>query len=111
MMIPLRLPAQPTYPPRPPLPPPPTHTRTQVGDKVVNISASFGSDVWEALNFGQVIYAIKTRNGQVYLRLKRNYGSTAALEEAEETAAERQYREERSGGNYGAGTKEMQVGG
>ena len=52
----------------------------QVGDKVVNISASFGSDVWEAKNYGQVVYAIKTRNGEVYLRLQRNYGDLAALQ-------------------------------
>jgi len=78
------------------------------GDKVVKVSASFGGDVWEALNFGQVIYAIKTRNGEVYLRLKRNYGDMSALEEEELTEAEVQFRSERAGGNYGAGTKEMQ---
>lgn len=27
-----------------------------------------------------MIYAIKTRNGQVYLRLKRNFGDMSALE-------------------------------
>ena len=53
------------------------------GDKVVKVSASFGSDVWDALNFGQVIYAIKTRNGEVYLRLRKNYGDMSALEEEE----------------------------
>jgi len=78
------------------------------GDKVVKVSASFGADVWEALNFGQVIYAIKTRNGEVYLRLKRNFGDMSALEEEELTEAEKQFRAERSGGNYGLGTKEMQ---
>lgn len=78
------------------------------GDKVVKISASFGSDVWEALNFGQVIYAIKTRNGEVYLRLKKNYGDMSALEEPELTEAEKMFKAERSGGNYGLGTKEMQ---
>lgn len=78
------------------------------GDKVVKVSASFGGDVWEALNFGQVIYAIKTRNGEVYLRLKKNYGDMSALEEEELTEAEKQFRSERAGGNYGAGTKEMQ---
>lgn len=51
-----------------------------MGDKVVNISASFGSDVWEAKNYGQVVYAIKTRNGEVYLRLQRNYGDLANLQ-------------------------------
>jgi tetratricopeptide (TPR) repeat protein len=78
------------------------------GDKVIKVSASFGGDVWDALNFGQVIYAIKTRNGQVYLRLKRNFGDMSALEEEELTEAEKQFREERAGGNYGLGTKEMQ---
>lgn len=47
---------------------------------MVNISASFGSDVWEAKNYGQVVYAIKTRNGEVYLRLQRNYGDLANLQ-------------------------------
>jgi hypothetical protein len=52
----------------------------QPGDKVMKISASFGDDVWEAKNYGQVIYAIRTRNGQVYLNIKRNYGSMSAME-------------------------------
>ena len=46
----------------------------------MNVSASFGSDVWEAKNYGQVVYAIKTRNGQVYLRLQRKYGDLTALQ-------------------------------
>jgi hypothetical protein len=50
-----------------------------VGDKIVKVSASFGDDVWDALNFGQVMYAIKTRNGEVYMQLKKNYGDTSAL--------------------------------
>lgn len=85
-----------------------TSSEITPGDKVVKVSASFGSDVWDALNFGQVIYAIKTRNGEVYLRLKRNYGDMSALEEEELTEAEMQFKNERAGGNYGAGTKEMQ---
>ena len=51
----------------------------QVGDKIAQVSASFGTDIWEAQNFGQVMYAIKTRNGDVYLKMKRNYGDTAGL--------------------------------
>lgn len=78
------------------------------GDKVVKISASFGSDVWEALNFGQVVYAIKTRNGEVYLKMLDNKGDMTALEEEELTEAEKMFKAERGGGNYGAGTKEMQ---
>ena len=86
-----------------------TDPRIAVGDKVVKISASFGGDVWEALNFGQVVYAVKTRNGQVYLRLRNNYGDMSALEEEELTDSERQFRAERAGGNVGTGTKEMQA--
>lgn len=52
----------------------------QVGDKIVKVSASFGEEVWEAQNYGQVVYAIKTRNGQVYLQLRRNFGDMSALE-------------------------------
>lgn len=51
----------------------------QVGDKIVQVSASFGTDIWEAQNFGQVMYAIKTRNGDVFLKMKRNYGDTSGL--------------------------------
>ena len=51
----------------------------QVGDKIVQVSASFGTDIWEAQNFGQIMYAIKTRNGDVFLKMKRNYGDTSGL--------------------------------
>jgi len=81
----------------------------QVGDKVVKVSASFGAEVWDALNFGQVVYAMRTRNGNVYMKIKRNYGSEACFEEAEMTEAERLYKMEKAGGNYGAGSKEMQA--
>ena len=33
------------------------------------MSASFGEDIWDAKNFGQVMYAMKTRNGDVYMEL------------------------------------------
>jgi tetratricopeptide (TPR) repeat protein len=66
--------------------------------------------VWEALNFGQVMYAIKTRNaGKVYLQFERKYGDMSALEAEELSDAERRFKAERGGGNYGAGTKEMQA--
>lgn len=45
----------------------------------MQVSASFGTDVWDAQNFGQVMYAIKTRNGDVYLKMKRNFGDTSGL--------------------------------
>lgn len=86
-----------------------TDSRIEVGDKIVKISASFGEDVWEALNFGQVMYAIKTRNGQVYLRMRKLYGDLSALEAEDLTEVEKMFRAERGGGNYGAGTKEKQA--
>lgn len=45
---------------------------------MVRISASFGSDIWEAKNFGQVMYAIRTRNGDVYLELESRCASALA---------------------------------
>lgn len=54
--------------------------RLQVGDKIQEVSASFGPDVWEARNYGQVMYAIKTRNGQVYLKLLKRDGNLDILE-------------------------------
>eukprot|EP00775_Hariotina_reticulata_P001401 gene1401-1744_t len=57
-----------------------TDPRIQPGDKVVQISASFGTDVWDAQNYGQIMYAIRTRNGTVYLKIKRNFGDMSALQ-------------------------------
>eukprot|EP01025_Chloroclados_australasicus_P069693 TRINITY_DN986_c0_g1_i1.p1 TRINITY_DN986_c0_g1~~TRINITY_DN986_c0_g1_i1.p1 ORF type:complete len:325 (+),score=46.04 TRINITY_DN986_c0_g1_i1:175-1149(+) len=86
-----------------------TDPEIQVGDKLVRVSASFGSDVWDAKNFGQVMYAVRTRNGDVYLQLQKMYGDLSALSGEEVlTSAEKQWRSEQSGGNYGAGTREMQ---
>lgn len=86
-----------------------TDERIQPGDKIVQISASFGSDIWEAQNFGQIMYAIRTRNGEVYLKIKRNFGDMSALQDEDSDAAEKKWKSERRGGNYGAGTKEMQA--
>lgn len=50
----------------------------QPGDKVVKCSASFGEEIWEAKNYGQVTYAIKTRNGDIYLELESRYVSPSS---------------------------------
>jgi hypothetical protein len=52
----------------------------QPGDKIVKISASFGTDVWDAQNYGQIMYAIRTRSGTVYMKIKRNFGDMSALQ-------------------------------
>ncbi|GAB4815855.1 hypothetical protein N2152v2_002901 [Parachlorella kessleri] len=85
-----------------------TSDQVTPGDKVVKVSASFGGDVWDALNYGQVVYAIKTRSGQVYLKLKKMGGDMTALEAEELSEEERLFKADRVGGNYGIGTKEMQ---
>jgi len=82
--------------------------RMQPGDKIMKISASFGPEVWEAKNYGQVMYAIRTRNGEVYLNIKDNGGDLTALEGEDMDEIEAQWKAERGGGNYGAGTQEMQ---
>lgn len=56
------------------------HVVVQVGDKVVQCSASFGDDVWDAKNFGQVMFAIRTRNGGVFLKFKRMFGDVSQIE-------------------------------
>eukprot|EP00878_Enallax_costatus_P002097 GHUV01002264.1.p1 GENE.GHUV01002264.1~~GHUV01002264.1.p1 ORF type:complete len:315 (+),score=99.41 GHUV01002264.1:43-987(+) len=86
-----------------------TDPRIQPGDKIVKISASFGTDVWDAQNYGQIMYAIRTRSGTVYMKIRRNFGDMSALQEEELDAAQKLAKFERSGGNYGAGTKELQA--
>ena len=56
----------------------------------------------------QIMYAIRTRNGTVYLKIKRNFGDMSNLQDEDLDAAEKQWKKERNGGNYGAGTKEIQ---
>jgi hypothetical protein len=85
-----------------------TDPRIEPGDKIVQISASFGPDIWEAQNYGQIMYAIRTRNGTVYLKIKRNFGDMSALQDDDADATEKMWKRERNGGNYGAGTKEIQ---
>lgn len=46
----------------------------------MKVSASFGNDIWDAINYGQVMYAIKTRNGQVYMKLQSNGGDTSIMQ-------------------------------
>ncbi|CEG01201.1 Tetratricopeptide-like helical [Ostreococcus tauri] len=83
----------------------PAYERFQVGDKIEGVSASFGDEVWGAESYGQVMYAIKNRNGDIYLKMLDMDGDVSALT-AEKSSA---FKNERAGGNYGAGTKEQQM--
>jgi len=48
--------------------------RIQVGDKLLAVSASFGGEIWPALNYPQSMMAINTRIGQVYLKIESKGG-------------------------------------
>lgn len=67
------------------------------------VSASFGDDIWEAQNYGQIMYAIRTRNGNVYLKIKRNFGDMSALQVRRARVWEG--RRERTGGCQGRGRR------
>jgi len=77
------------------------------GDKIVKVSASFGDEVWEAENYGQVMYAVKTRSGGVFFELEKRNGDMDCFEfKAKKDAA---FTGERNSGNYGAGTQAVQM--
>jgi tetratricopeptide (TPR) repeat protein len=84
----------------------PTYDAFEIGDKILAVSASFGNEIWDADSYGQVIYAMKNRNGDIYLKMKKMNGDFSALEQSEKSS---QMKAERAGGNYGAGTKEQQM--
>jgi hypothetical protein len=74
-----------------------------VGDKVLETSAVFGTEMWGAAEFGRTMYTIKTRVGNVAFKMeKRNGVRQEVATEADE------FMKERRSGNYGLGTKEIQ---
>jgi tetratricopeptide (TPR) repeat protein len=62
--------------------------------------------VWEAENYGQVMYAVKTRTGGVYMELQKRGGDMSCFEA---DAKSDLYKNERNSGNYGAQTQEKQI--
>ena len=82
--------------------------RIQPGDKLLRVSQSFGEETWEALNYGQVAYAIRTRNGDVFFQLQSRGGDMSVFEKKKVDSTAAQFQAERAGGNYGIGTKELQ---
>jgi len=87
------------------VPPGPKYAMFTPGDRVTKCSASFGPDIWDALNYGQVMFAIKTRNGNVFLELEKRDGDLSCFE----TNKASRFLKERNSGNYGSGTMEMQM--
>jgi tetratricopeptide (TPR) repeat protein len=65
------------------------------------VSASFGNEKWKAESYQQVMMAIKTRVGPVYMKILSRGGNTDVFTMKDERS---DYDRERSGGNYGAGT-------
>lgn len=57
--------------------------RVNVGDKLLAVSASFGGEIWPALNYPQSMMAINTRIGNVYLKIEssgtKRFGQKAAV--------------------------------
>ena len=47
---------------------------------------------------------MKTRNGDIYIKLKKRYGDISPITDLKDNA----YKKERDGGNYGMATKERQ---
>jgi hypothetical protein len=54
------------------------------------------------------MFAIRTRNGNVYLKLEKRNGDTSCFDFDEIDAVAAAMKRERAGGNYGYGTKETQ---
>lgn len=82
----------------------PAYSEFEMGDKIVQISASFGPEMWAAENYGQVMYAMKTRSGDIAMVLEKRGGDLSCFEYEKND----RFKAERAGGNYGLGTKEVQ---
>ncbi|GAQ88883.1 protein containing PDZ domain, a K-box domain, and a TPR region [Klebsormidium nitens] len=74
-----------------------------VGDKVLETSAVFGTEMWGAAEFGRTMYTIKTRVGNVAFKMQKRFGV-----KQEVAGASDQFVQERRSGNYGEGSKELQ---
>jgi len=86
------------------VPPGKEYEKFTTGDRITKCSASFGPEIWEALNYGQVMFAIKTRSGNVFLEIEKRDGDMSIFE----TKRNSRFASERAGGNYGAGTAAVQ---
>lgn len=82
------------------------YEQMQRGDRVLKVSASFGNDVWDAQKYSMVKYAIKNRNGDVYLQLLRRHGDEAPLKPADPSDAG--FQKERDSGDVGNATRQKQ---
>ena len=75
----------------------------KVGHKVVETSAVFGDEMWPAAEYGRTLYTIRTRGGDVTLKMAVSDGPPAPGSPEDE-----KFKAERAGGNYGQATAQKQ---
>ena len=78
----------------------------QRADRVLKVSASFGTGVWDAQKYSMVKYAIKNRSGDVYLQLLRRNGDDSPLKPLDPGDAG--FQKERESGDVGNATRQKQ---
>lgn len=74
------------------------------GDKVIETSAMFGTDMWPAAEYGRTMYTIRQRVGTLLMRMEKRYG----IREDRGASAEA-LSKERNAGSIGDGIREIQV--
>ncbi|KAG0557726.1 hypothetical protein M758_11G148200 [Ceratodon purpureus] len=74
------------------------------GDKVIETSAMFGSEMWPAAEYGRTMYTIRQRIGTLLMRMEKRYG----VREDRGASAEK-LSQERNAGSIGDGIREIQV--
>lgn len=78
--------------------------RIQLGDKLMEVSASFGNEMWPANSYANSMMAIQTRIGPVFMKILSRGGDTDVFKQE---ATRSGLDQERAAGNYGAGTNEF----
>lgn len=74
------------------------------GDKVLETSAMFGTEMWPAAEYGRTMYTIRQRVGTLLMRMEKRYG----VREDRGASAEK-LSAERNAGSIGDGIREIQV--
>lgn len=74
------------------------------GDKVIETSAMFGTDMWPAAEYGRTMYTIRQRVGTLFMRMEKRYGVRSDRGASAETLSK-----ERNAGSISEGIREIQV--
>ncbi|XP_073006237.1 protein MET1, chloroplastic [Typha latifolia] len=78
----------------------------QVGDKVIETSAVFGTEMWPAAEYGRTMYTIRQRIGPLLMRMQKRYGKA---EDAGELTEKEIIRAERNSGVISNRVREIQM--